>query len=83
VRLRYTGPTPTTFAVLGIEAAPGDEFEIPEETAAAYLARADVEAVEAPKGRRRAKTDETADTETAGPAPETIKEGGRAVSDDH
>lgn len=46
MRLRYTGVNPVTFmdARAG-ECQPGDEFTLPDEDAASFLVRADVEEV--------------------------------------
>lgn len=78
--LRYTGPVPVTFVGLGVTVEPGDTFEAPDEQAAAFTARADVEQAPAePKARsRRAKADDppapdpAGDPATpAGPVPDT------------
>lgn len=71
--LRYTGPQPVTFTSLGVEVEPGGTFDIPDEDAGSFLARADIEAVpadepppdKAPRGKRAAKT---ASPETTSPA---------------
>ncbi|NUP47552.1 MAG: hypothetical protein HOW97_09615 [Catenulispora sp.] len=62
--LRYTGSTPVTFTRPGVEAEPGGTFEVPDDEAAGFLARADIEAApdenlptdKAPRGKRAAKT---------------------------
>lgn len=76
MRLRYTGPVPITFPAVGVETEPGDEFDVPDEDAAGFLSRADVESVpdpepeaEAPKAKTRAK-----DAPTAEPAATPDKE---------
>jgi hypothetical protein len=60
VLLRYTGPGPVLFTSIGLEVAPGDEFEVPDEGAEAFTRRADIEAAapERPaKAKRAARTD--------------------------
>lgn len=80
MRLRYLGSTPTTFAVLGLEVAPGDEFDVDDSAAAAYTARADVEAVDPPKSRRKSKADSAHETATDAPDAGEVAD---AVPDDH
>lgn len=44
MRLRYTGPVPTTFVTHGVgEVDTGGEFEVPDDEAVGFLARPDVE----------------------------------------
>jgi hypothetical protein len=47
MKLRYTGTSTVTFvnSLVG-EVVPGQEFNVPDEEAAAYLTRSDVEEVE-------------------------------------
>lgn len=59
MKLRYTGPAPTTFMTHGVgEIDTGSEFEVPDDEAQSFLARPDVEPVaESPraltKGRKQ------------------------------
>lgn len=85
MRLRYIGSAPTSFMALGAEVFPGDSFEVPDEVAAGYLARADVE--EAPAaGVRSLRKSKPSVSETAGLPPEptvTPEEVSHGVPDDH
>lgn len=69
--LRFTGTQPVTFPSIGAEVFPGDEFEVPDDIAGAFTARADIDpaATTAPRARRPAKavdaTPAPADASTA------------------
>ncbi len=86
MRLRYLGHAPATFVALGLEVLPGDEFDVDDSVAPGLVGRADIVAVDPPKGqRRKAKPDDTApDAVPAGellaPAVEGVPGG---VPDDH
>lgn len=91
MRLRYTGPQPTTLMALGIEIAPGDEFDAPDDTATAYTAPAytrldNTEPAAAPTPRKRsAKTTADPSTDPAGVAPDPTmnEEADGGIPDDH
>lgn len=85
MRLRYTGPQPTTLMALGIEIAPGDEFDAPDDTATAYTGRPNFEPVAEPKSRRRPKADAGPATDPAGdtPDPTMNEEADGGIPDDH
>ena len=76
--LRYTGQLPVTFTSIGLEVVPGDEFEVPDEVAAAFAVRADIQAAAAgrlPKGRRSKPDGDppsppAGDSTPAGPVPD-------------
>ncbi len=56
MKLLFAGQQPVSFVRLGVEVAPGEVFEVPEEVGAALLGRADVLPVpeDPPPVRRRA-----------------------------
>lgn len=54
MRLRYTGASPVSFVTLGFGVEPGEEFEVPDEVAAGFIRRADIEVADAPKPPRAA-----------------------------
>lgn len=58
MKLRYTGPFTVTFHTAGVgEVEPGAEFTVPDELAAAFLSRHDIEEVvedEKPAAKKRA-----------------------------
>lgn len=87
MRLRYLGQTPTTFVTLGLEVAPGEEFDVDDSAAAGLLGRADIIAADPPKPvRRKAKDDATSPSapKSAGDVPDpTVEEVSSGVSDDH
>lgn len=79
--LRYTGPGPVLFTSIGVEVDTGTEFEVPDEDAAGFTRRADVEQVAAPPRTRTRRTsppgvmpiapDPAGDSTTpAGPVPD-------------
>lgn len=75
MRLRYTGPVPVTFVVLGLEVVPGAEFEIDDVDAQRLLARADVEEVVDVQPPVRRKAAQAAVPEPAGmPAADVTEE---------
>lgn len=58
MRVRYTGPIPTTFLTVG-EVEPGAEFDVPDEVADRYLQHGHIE----PAGKpTKAKLSKPADT---------------------
>lgn len=85
MRLRYIGSAPTSFMALGAEVFPGDPFEVPDEVAASYLARADIEEAPAVEARSLRKSKSSA-SDPAGQSPEptvTPEEVSHGVPDDH
>lgn len=86
MRLRYLGSTATTFVALGLEVAPGDEFDADDSAAPGLVGRADIVAVDPPKAaRRKAKPDDTTPPPVlAGDVPDpAVEEVSSGVSDDH
>lgn len=86
MRLLYTGLLPVTFPSHGVSVEPGDAFDVPDDAAASYLARADVEAAPEPvlSKPRRGKSEPTPDPAGDVPAPAVSpEEAGRAVPDNH
>lgn len=68
MKLRYTGPSATTFSGIG-EVLVGAVFEVPDEDAEAYTGRGDIEIV--PEAKVTGKTDSKPSTEAeAAPAAE-------------
>jgi hypothetical protein len=49
VKLRYTGPIPVSFPVLGFSVEPGDAFDAPDELVESLIARSDIEEVPEPE----------------------------------
>lgn len=74
MRLRYTGPVPITFSSIGVEAEPGDEFRVPDEDAAGFLSRADVESVPDPEPEAAPVATPKAKATKAAASPETTEE---------
>ena len=85
MRLRYLGSTATTFVALGLEVAPGDEFDADDSAAPGLVGREDIVAVDPPKAaRRKAKDDTTPIPVSAGDVPDpAVEEVSSGVSDDH
>lgn len=73
MKLRYTGPQPVTFLSHGVgQVKPGDEFEVWDSQADAFLSRADVEKAEEPVKAVRAR--KTSPKETTDGADTTSSE---------
>lgn len=89
MRLRYVGATPTTFITGSVGSVePGDEFNVPDELASAFQARADVEEVAEKVAekvtRKRSRSEEPGQSvATDGGDPEKKSEENSGVSNDH
>lgn len=89
MKLLFTGVMPVTFPTVGLEVQPGDEFEVADDLAPGFLARADVEAPPPDPPRRRPSKSSAAPTggvSVSGPVPDApapAEEVSRGISDDH
>lgn len=87
MNLRYVGSRILTFTTCGVgELSPGDEFVVPDDAAAAFLTRADVEQVldtPAPKAKKRSTTPASVAEKQSVEDPELTTEEVCGVPDDH
>ena len=79
MRLIYHGPAPVAFVALGAELFPGQEFDVPDESADAYLSRPDISPAPVAAARARSKTKPA----TGAEAPTAAEEKADGVPDSH